>query len=81
MGLLTEADTCRKYVVPKLYAAGWDDEKISEQRSFTDGRIVLTGNKRGSEEVFVAETNSSSVLPMKLSACSFPGNEQIEIAI
>ena len=45
MALLTEADTCRKYVVPKLYAAGWDDEKISEQRSFTDGRIVLTGNK------------------------------------
>ena len=81
MGLLTEADTCRKYVVPKLYAAGWDDEKISEQRSFTDGRIVLTGNKRGSEEVFVAETNSSAVLPIKLSACLMPGNEQIEIAI
>ena len=23
MPLLTEADTCRKYVLPKLYAAGW----------------------------------------------------------
>jgi hypothetical protein len=33
---LTEADTCRKYVLPKLYAAGWDDDRINEQRTFTD---------------------------------------------
>jgi type I restriction enzyme, R subunit len=45
MAVLTEADTCRKYVLPKLYSAGWTDEQISEQRSFTDGRIVITGNK------------------------------------
>jgi hypothetical protein len=39
---LTEADTCRKYVVPKLVAAGWDSEphSIAEQRTITDGRIV-----------------------------------------
>ena len=36
----TEADTCRKYVLPKLYAAGWNDEQINEQHTFTDGRIV-----------------------------------------
>lgn len=36
----TEADTCRKYVLPKLYAAGWTDEQINEQQTFTDGRIV-----------------------------------------
>ena len=41
MAHLSEADTCRKYVVPKLYAAGWNDEQISEQKSFTDGRIVV----------------------------------------
>jgi type I restriction enzyme R subunit len=37
-----EADTCRKFVVPKLLAAGWDFEphSIAEQRTFTDGRIV-----------------------------------------
>lgn len=45
MAFLTEADTCRRYVLPKLYAAGWTDEQISEQRSFTDGRIVVTGAK------------------------------------
>jgi len=42
---LTEADTCRKYVLPKLYAAGWTDDQISEQRTFTDGRIIVSGNK------------------------------------
>src|SRR6202040_3462268 len=45
MVLLTEADTCRRYVLPKLYAAGWTDEQISEQKSFTDGRIVVAGTK------------------------------------
>ncbi len=43
--MLTEADTCRKYVLPKLYAAGWTDDQISEQKSFTDGRIVVAGAK------------------------------------
>jgi type I restriction enzyme R subunit len=42
-----EADTCRKYVVPKLQAAGWDNEpcRINEQVTFTDGRIYVLGNK------------------------------------
>ena len=41
--MINEADTCRKYVLPKLYAAGWNDDQISEQKSFTDGRIVPVG--------------------------------------
>src|SRR6266481_9725506 len=45
MAYLSEADTCRKYVVPKLYAAGWNDDQISEQKSFTDGRIIVAGSK------------------------------------
>lgn len=42
-----EADTCRKYVLPKLVESGWDNEphRINEQITFTDGRIVLAGNK------------------------------------
>jgi len=45
--LTTEADTCRKYVLPKLVAAGWDDEphSFTEQRTFTDGRIIVAGGK------------------------------------
>ena len=42
---LTEADTCRKYVLPKLYEAGWDDDRISEQKTFTDGKIVVAGSR------------------------------------
>jgi len=44
---LTEADTCRKYVLPKLLQAGWDNDphSFTEQKTFTDGRIVVTGNK------------------------------------
>ena len=34
-----------RYVLPKLYAAGWTDDQISEQKSFTDGRIVVAGSK------------------------------------
>jgi type I restriction enzyme R subunit len=41
----TEADTCRKYVLPTLYEAGWTDDQIQEQHSFTDGRIVPTAKK------------------------------------
>jgi len=45
--MTTEADTCRKYVVPKLDAAGWDTppHSYTEQRTFTEGRIVLAGSK------------------------------------
>lgn len=44
---MNEADTCRTYVVPRLQAAGWDSapHSITEQRSFTDGRIVVAGSK------------------------------------
>ena len=45
--MITEADTCRKYVLPKLNRAGWDAEphSFSEQKTFTDGRIIVAGMK------------------------------------
>ncbi|MDD4061146.1 MAG: DEAD/DEAH box helicase family protein [Kiritimatiellae bacterium] len=46
---MNEADTCRKYVVPKLQAAGWETApcSIAEQRYFTNpkGRIRIVGGK------------------------------------
>jgi type I site-specific restriction endonuclease len=42
---INEADTCRTFVPPKLYSAGWEDGQISDQKMFTDGRIVLVGNR------------------------------------
>lgn len=51
---MNEADTCRKYVLPKLSSAGWDDAPYSftEQKTFTDGRIILekNGYKRGKQK-------------------------------
>jgi type I restriction enzyme, R subunit len=45
--LITEADTCRKFVLPKLIKAGWDKEphSFTEQRTFTDGRIIISGER------------------------------------
>ncbi len=43
----TEADTCRKYVVPKLLALGWDSDphSVAEQRTITDGRVIPVGKE------------------------------------
>lgn len=45
--MTTEADTCRKYITPALQRAGWDNapHSLAEQRTFTDGRIVPTGDR------------------------------------
>ena len=44
---MNEADTCRKYVLPKLIASEWDKEPhfFNEQVTFTDGRILISGKK------------------------------------
>lgn len=40
-GVMTEADTCREFVTPRLVEAGWSvaPHVIGEQRTFTNGRI------------------------------------------
>jgi type I restriction enzyme R subunit len=51
---VNEADTCRKYVVPNLLAAGWDNDphSFTEQKTFTDGRILVAGSsvRRGKQK-------------------------------
>ena len=51
---VNEADTCRKEVVPRLVTAGWDNEphSFTEQRTFTDGRIIplKNGIRRGKQK-------------------------------
>jgi type I restriction enzyme R subunit len=46
-GVITEADTCREFVTPKLIEAGWGaaPHAVGEQRSFTNGRIIVAGGK------------------------------------
>lgn len=45
--IMTEADTCRELVTPKLVDAGWGSTPhvIGEQRTFTNGRIIVTGGR------------------------------------
>jgi type I restriction enzyme R subunit len=40
---ISEADTCRRFIEPKLRDAGWNDDQICEQRCFTDGRVLVVG--------------------------------------
>lgn len=42
-----EADTIRLFITPKLRDAGWENTpySVTEQRTFTDGRIVVTNGK------------------------------------
>ncbi|MCY4363761.1 MAG: DEAD/DEAH box helicase family protein [Gammaproteobacteria bacterium] len=49
---LNEADTCRIYVTPKLLGAGWETSphSLTEQYTFTDGRVKLTGENVDREE-------------------------------
>ncbi len=44
---MTEADTCRELVTPKLVESGWGSAPhvIGEQRTFTNGRIIVIGGR------------------------------------
>jgi len=42
---MTEADTCRTYILPNLKTAGWEDDAILEQYVLTPGRIVPVGSQ------------------------------------
>jgi hypothetical protein len=46
---MNEADTCRKFITPKLQTAGWDENPylLAEQRTFTNpkGRIRIVGGR------------------------------------
>lgn len=43
---MNEADTCRKFVAPRLQASGWgnDPHSIAEQHPIADSHIVPVGN-------------------------------------
>ena len=46
---LSEADTCRLYITPKLQEVGWENSphSLAQERSFTDGRVVTQGKTVG----------------------------------
>jgi type I site-specific restriction endonuclease len=60
--MLNEADTCRKFVVPKLQAAGWDTDphSIAEQRTFTEPIVFATRFMNANEWHTVAKIDLDS---------------------
>ncbi len=82
--MITETDTCRKYVLPELIQAGWDNDphSFTEQKTFTDGRIVVAGDKTRRRPQKRAEYGTAQfVIPdvLKVPPISDRGNV-IEIA-
>ncbi|MDY7014954.1 MAG: hypothetical protein SVX43_15435 [Cyanobacteriota bacterium] len=41
-----EANSCRKYVEPKLEEAGWGKDDYTEQYYFTDGEIQANSRRK-----------------------------------
>lgn len=42
---LTERDICTKFITPAIKDSGWDDLQIREEKYFTDGKIIINGEK------------------------------------
>ncbi|MCK4669809.1 MAG: DEAD/DEAH box helicase family protein [Nanoarchaeota archaeon] len=43
---LSERDICTKYITPAVLKSGWDkDKQIREEKTFTDGKIIVRGKK------------------------------------
>ena len=63
-GVMTEADTCREFVTPRLVDAGWSvgPHAIGEQRTFTNGRIIVAGGRvrRGKQKPFTSAAAKKS---------------------
>lgn len=60
----SEAGTCRTYVLPAIYAAGWIwiDDQIREQLTFTPGRIIVAGGKvKRGKSITSSPTNATVV--------------------
>lgn len=48
---LSERDICTKFITPAILKSGWDkDRQIREEKSFTDGKIIVRGKKIIREE-------------------------------
>ena len=66
---MNEADTCRKEVIPRLAAAGWDDDphSFTEQRTFTDGRIIPSKKsvRRGKQNALTSSCGTTGIYKLR----------------
>jgi len=70
MQKLTEADTCRKFVLPKLLAAGWD----AEPHSF---KGILAANCNFDQKNPSAKEDITHLLPEQLATSNLEKEERI----
>jgi hypothetical protein len=78
----TEADTCRKFVVPKLQSAGWENEphSIAEQRSiavFHGEGVKLLSLVALVERIHRHDTAALGVGKSSRSKASFPSSSRL----
>lgn len=52
---MTEQETCRTFVVPKLQGAGWDKRQIREQYHITEGKIIASARRHRPGTPLVAD--------------------------
>ncbi|MGH3780945.1 MAG: EcoAI/FtnUII family type I restriction enzme subunit R, partial [Pseudonocardiaceae bacterium] len=52
---MSEQETCRTFVVPKLRAAGWDKRQIREQYRITNGKIIASPRRHRPGNPLVAD--------------------------
>ena len=73
-----EADTCRRFVVPNLQAAGWDNEphSIAGQCYFTDGPTIVRGHRAERKARHLSHHGTVSEI-----ADVFDGNDQLRNAV
>lgn len=84
---MNEADTCRKYVLPKLVHAGWDNEphSFTEQKTFTDERIVPAGSSRRpqkrADDLLDICGKAAGVIKATLNGATFSGAELLSVML
>ncbi len=86
--IMTEADTSREFVTPKLVQAGWSisPHSIGEQRSFTNGRIFVTGGKvrRGQQkraDYLLYYRRDFPLAVVEVKSISFPAETGVQQAL
>jgi len=70
---LSERDICTKFITPAIVKAGWDkDKQIREEKTFTNGKIIVRGKKiiRGEQKradyiVYYKPNNPIAVIEAK----------------
>src|SRR2546426_7801608 len=79
---MSEADTCRRFIVPLLQAAGWDNDphSITEKCPLTDGQLQLVA-VRSEEHTSELQSPCNLVCRLLLEKKKKPHNKESLLAL